>query len=223
MSGLARRRLSDRSASLEPESAWSDMVVRADTVVEGRYPPWPTLLPFEGACKRMAVYIRGGGLSVDAEWDQVKPKMWEPLALINEGGYLTVDSQDAICTTTQRAYVEGIMRLDHAKVFVARFNMAGDKVALVQTLVEDDAGIPWIPVPVTRRKVDGVWAAKTNCPLFGNLRESVRYRQFEGGFKPKKNERRMEFVNVDCFDPVWGRSALVRDGLLHCMLSALKQ
>ena len=187
-------------------------------------------LCFDGARERMARFIRDGGLALPKEWAQVNQESFAPLADINTEGMLTMDSQDAIGNTpVQRAYVEGIMPPDAAAAYVNWINLNTNIVALPTTIIYSDdirvlkAGddaMAVAGVAVTReRRGRGRWNFTTTISPFETRtwEEAATEMRSWGGLLPNK-----DFVFVNTFDPIWGRSALAEDGLFATVIRALR-
>jgi hypothetical protein len=189
-----------------------------------------TPLPFHAARERMSRFIRNGGLALPKEWSQVHASSFPFLADINAGGMLTGDSQDAIDSVPiERAYVEGYMLPGHARAYIKWINMNTDKVALiVSVFYSDDTTVrhclkdfEYAPgITVTRARGDGgEWRAVSSIvPAIKATWKSMKDEMREWyGMRPRR-----DVVLVETFDPVWGRSAVTRDGLFPAAVTALR-
>lgn len=189
-------------------------------------------LPFHAARQRMAEHIRGGGLVVPKEYAQADPSSFSLLAVINEGGMLTTNSQDAIePLPVQRAYVEGLMLPVHARAYLRWITVNTGMVAFAPTVTYCDNGraagvvdntLPAVGIAVTRKRegaAAGEWKRASNLKAaFGSTWEHEAKMMINVyGMLPRKDA-----VLVCTFDPVWGRSALSKDGLFPAVIHALR-
>lgn len=182
---------------------------------------------FEDIAYQSAETIRDGSLRMEDSdpRPRVDRSSWEPLAEINEMGYITYSSQDAIDSITgrkgrdERAYIEGFMIPEEARVFAEKINMFTDKVAWVHgrqkpsLTMEQRVLIP--QVIVTRDPVKDEY--ERGMSLHANSTQwRINY------LKKKLNiPRRMRVSLVSVFDPQWGRPATSHNGLFHDVFKAL--
>ena len=186
---------------------------------------------FEARCKDAAAWIRNGGLKDDDPTvSQVDADVHALLADINELGMVTMDSQSG-ADETERAYVGGFMRPDVADRFVERFNCATDAMCfkllptnLTRRALHDLSNQKADPimrsyVPVTRSSKKQPRSA-TRVPLYMPAREHAFLQTASGyaGIAAGEN-----VVLVYCVDPVWGRKATPRRGLIQQVRLVLRQ
>ena len=169
----------------------------------------------------MARFIRDGGLVLPEGWSQVDPSSFALLADINTEGMLTADSQDAIDPhPVQRAYVSGFMLPAHAAQFIRWLNMHTDKVAFVLTSLYsvNCVGYKAMPGITVTKTLDGQSFTAIPPVIVDSWDRMAHEMRVSYGVLPRK-----DLVQVECFDPVWGRSAVSTDGLFHAVVNALKQ
>lgn len=181
------------------------------------------------AAHASAKAIRDGILLVEPieEWSQVHRSSWESLAVINDLGLITYNSQDAIdqetgeVKTYERSYLEGFMLPERAQPFVEMVNMFSDKVAyrmggtldpttsMAQTLL-----LPTIAV-AKHQDEHGSWY--TGMALKLDMKQRVIDRLKKEAQIPDE----VPVTKVVVFDPKWGRTAISKNGLFKEVIKAL--
>ena len=165
---------------------------------------------FSQRCIDMAKDIRSGGLYSDENVSQVKKKSFEPLAQINDLGYLTIDSQDG--QKDERAYVAGFMEASQAHAFAEALNCGSDKLAVVLQPCPKEIRSK---IAVTRHLGKGV----TNAPLYIDNKEYNFLKTDYAGLR-----KDADVLLLECIDTQWERKAYSKQGgLFDDMLHALFQ
>lgn len=162
---------------------------------------------FNRRCAEAAAAIRAGSLRQPPDVSQVSARSYEPLARMNELGFLTIDSQEG--QTDERAYVSGFLPAARAHALAEALNCGGDKVGIVLQPCAKEARSR---VALTR---DRHGRASTNMPLY--MRTSL-YEQLRAQALPRGGP---DVLLVECFDPRWGRRAFAKRGLFADVLAAL--
>lgn len=185
---------------------------------------------FLRAGQTQAKAIREGLLGVDILTShpiaKVHRSSWEPLALMNEQGLITISSQDSLDDITgrakdyERSYVIGYMLTDEAEAFVERFNLWTDGMAAFTCLKVPDSQSrklrgARITVTVTFDEERGGWTGGMPLTTFvSDLWE--KWARSELGI-PK----RLPITLVKIFDAKWGRPARSKSGLFPAIFRAL--
>lgn len=158
-------------------------------------------MAFARRCTEMATDIRNGSLYSDDNVSQVTKKSFEPLAQINDLGFLTIDSQDG--QKNERAYVSGFMEPPMAHAFTEALNCSTDKLAIVLQPCPKELRSR---IAVTRHNGKGV----TNTPLYIQNKEYTFLKTDYAGL-PKD----ADVLLVNCIDTHWERKAYSKRGGLY--------
>lgn len=145
--------------------------------------------------KKKAEWIRKGGLIEQKDYSQIEKRAHEPLAQMNELGFITTDSQCG-SVKEERAYVDGFMKKDRAIKFIENFHVQTNMLAMAVHIGEYDP-LYTIPVTVSKQK-----KALTKFPFVlekRNIDNIMKYVKLPSNLQS-------DVVLVSCIDPVWGRN-----------------
>lgn len=143
----------------------------------------------------------------DIHWKQ----HWENIAIINENGFISYNSQDGINNkdVIQRAFLSLIVEEKKANAFIDYMHKHTSFLIAKETECE-----PSFSYPVTYAKTNfdnNKNTYMTNIPLFPQssiklvneiIRNPLEMLNYEIELKKPKTAR---LVQVECIDPVWGR------------------
>lgn len=170
------------------------------------------MMKFAAATADAAARIRAGSLVGPDDFSQVPQKTHETLALINERGCLTFDSQDGgEQDTRQRSYVSAFMKRGRADDAVEKMNSAG-YVAFSPVLLTDwPEGVPRIPV---------TYDAGRPCTHAPHFIDAENLALIKRGIRLDGREA---VTLVEFVDPVWGRAATGKNGLFTWLSGVLRE
>lgn len=185
---------------------------------------------FRRLAETQAEFIRNGGLWItrpithpNMRWAQVHKTAYESLALINQAGLLTYDSQDSVNAYTgrvkssERCYIQGIMLPDDALTFVNNINIWNDdKVAII--CME----LPKYPRYGAEIAVTRAFDAASQTWIGSRTMDAFTFPDWIDIIRDTlKVPKRIKFSVVQVFDTKWGRPARSKKGLFNAVLRAL--
>ncbi len=148
---------------------------------------------------------------------------------INKLGFLTTNSQAGKqrrgkksfhtgkpYTIHERAYMDGFLQESHAQEFILKMALNTDKVAMYVTSCKDPTIPRSLDIPLTITESGGKKDVTTHMSTV--LPEAVMT-MFRKQVHLNKSEK---VVYVFCWDPIWNRPAMSKDGLFRDILQALK-
>lgn len=155
---------------------------------------------------------------------------------INKLGMITTNSQEGIILEgynpdskkyykiEERAYLEGIMKIEEANRFVAKINETTDKVAFLvrsETCKEykklyDENKNPKIPLTISG--TSSTKNGKKDMKYFTSMPLAIPDVYMQKDFKDISEKVELVFV----FDPKYGRKASLKSGLYSAVIQTLK-
>ena len=148
---------------------------------------------------------------------------------INRLGFLTLNSQAGHQTKgrksyttgkpykiSERAYMDGFLKEDHAERFLKEIALTTDKIAIYISACKDPNIPSKFDIPLTITESDG--KTEVNTHMSTAIPETV-LAHFRKQVHLNKSEKA---VYIFCLDPIWNRPASRKDGLFSEILQALR-
>jgi hypothetical protein len=175
-------------------------------------------------CNNMAAFLNSSKFIKPEMEDENMIKCVPLLQKINKLGFLTENSQRGSITqnpnktiTIERAYLNGLMPLEQAKIFIKKFNISGNQIAYYMPIFhmnkkqEQTVIDLMMPVTITLNRKNKLKQVDSRQPT------TFPHYVSEGILKAihlsPQLYKNLNIVHIICIDPVWKRIAESKNGL----------